>query len=95
MDCNNYTGIYKKYYDVAQTQLFIDAFVINGKFEGKYEQYYRNGTLNISTYFVNGQIHEDYIQYRYNGFIILHKIYQYGNVVETKFDLINKPYIYN
>lgn len=86
-DNKNYTG--------KHTTLTEQGFMINGKLEGDFIEYWDTGEIKMKTKFVNGKVHGEYIFYTRNGFVAAIRTYQNGLIVDREFDLINKPYIYN
>jgi antitoxin component YwqK of YwqJK toxin-antitoxin module len=51
----NYSGVYRTYYDLEKTQLKSEVFIHNGKRNGVYKRYRRNGQLISEVFIHNGK----------------------------------------
>ena len=83
MYLENFTGVYREYYDEEKYILNSEVFMLNGKKEGMYKSYYKNGQLMneinyiddkkegiYKSYFLNGQlmVETNYINDKRNGY---------------------------
>jgi len=52
---NNYSGVYREYYDREKTQLKSEVFIHNGKKEGVCKEYHKNGQLRDEVNYIDGK----------------------------------------
>jgi len=64
---DNYSGVDRTYYDAEKTQLKSEVFIHNGKKEGIYKLYYRNGQLYSEVNYIDGKENGIYKSYHTNG----------------------------
>jgi antitoxin component YwqK of YwqJK toxin-antitoxin module len=58
---------YNEYYNIDKTKLRSKYFIFNGKIEGKYVQYHKNGQLEKICNYRNGKKEGEYKEYHENG----------------------------
>ena len=66
-DYDNFTGVYREYFDKEQTELKSEVFMMNGKREGIYKSYWSNGQLYEEVNYIDGKRNGIYKRYHYNG----------------------------
>ena len=57
---DNFTGVYREYYDEEKTKLKSEVFMHNGKKEGIYKSYYSNGQLWYIYNYIDDKINGEY-----------------------------------
>ena len=66
-DLHNFTGVYRKYHDKDKTKIKSEVFMNNGKKEGPYKSYYKNGQLWSEVNYIVGKRNGIYKSYHDNG----------------------------
>ena len=66
-DKNDYSCVYRTYYDPEKTQLESEVFMMNGKKEGVYKSYHEKGQLFQKVNYINGKREGIYKSYHDNG----------------------------
>jgi antitoxin component YwqK of YwqJK toxin-antitoxin module len=61
------TGIFRTYYDIEQTKLYQEYFILNGNKEGEYKAYNTDGQLWIYCTYINGILEGEHKEYYING----------------------------
>ena len=61
------TGVVRTYYDQEQTKLKTEYFQLNGKINGIYKSYYKNGQLYSEVNYIDNKINGIYKEYYENG----------------------------
>ena len=51
---NIFCGIYREYHDKEKTKIKSEVFMTNGKKEGEYKSYYKNGELHEKVNYIDG-----------------------------------------
>ena len=54
-DYDNFTGVYREYFDKEQTKLKLEVFMHNGKMNGIYKSYHNNGQLMAEVNYIDGK----------------------------------------
>ena len=67
MSLDNFTGVYREYYDKEKNILKSEVFINNGKKEGIYNSYHENGQLCEEVNYIDGKINGIYKSYYLNG----------------------------
>ena len=73
-------GIVQGYYDMSQINLWYEHFIFNGKKEGEYKSYYRDGQLEEICNYKNNNMEGEYKYYYKNGQIWGTRNYKNGKL---------------
>jgi antitoxin component YwqK of YwqJK toxin-antitoxin module len=84
------TGVIRTYYDNEKTKLHEEYFEVNGKKEGIYKQYWKNGNLKEICNYINGEMNGIYKLYYETG-----PLFRICNYINYKKNGIYKTYCYN
>ena len=79
MDIDTFTGVVRTYHDQEQTQLKEEYFQLNGKINGIYKSYHRNGQLYSEVNYIDGNRNGIYKSYYENG-----QLYWEVNYIDDK-----------
>jgi len=75
MSLDNFTGVYREYYDEKKNILKSEVFMINGKKEGIYNSYHENGQLCEEINYIDNKMNGIYKSYWKNGQLMIETNY--------------------
>jgi antitoxin component YwqK of YwqJK toxin-antitoxin module len=81
MELNLIPQVVRNYYSENKENLYEEYFQSNGKKEGEYKSYYKNGQLWRVCNYINGLVEGEYKEYFTTGHLYRHLIYSHGQIV--------------